>query len=50
MNKLLHTTLVLSLSISGVLAVENTVSAVNAIKHSTVNYTMKGNVETTLVK
>jgi len=45
MNKLLHTALVLSLSVSGLLAVENT--ATTLIKHSTVNYTMKGNVEAT---
>ncbi len=42
MNKLLHTVLVLSVSVSGLLAVENTETKT---KHSTINYTMKGNVE-----
>lgn len=44
MNKLLHAALVLSVSASGLLAVENTATTT---KNSTVNYTMQGNVEAT---
>jgi len=47
MNKLLQTALVLSVSVSGLLAVENVAASSTITKNSTVNYTMKGNIEAT---